>query len=121
MPLVEVMVNGRGYQVACDVGEEDRLRELAQQFDKRVQVLASSVGQVGDARLMLMAGLVLIDELSGAAAKSAERDRDVASLEGSARERRGNPGKGRNRHQRAAGTSRRSHRKHCRAGRGSLD
>ena len=68
MPLVEVVVNGRDYQVACDVGQEDRLRELAQQFDKRVQVLASSVGQVGDARLLLMAGLVITDELSGATA-----------------------------------------------------
>jgi cell division protein ZapA len=80
MPLVEVMVNGREYQVACDTGQEDRLRELAQLFDKRVQVLASSVGQVGDARLLLMAGLVLTDELSGAAAKSAEREREIASL-----------------------------------------
>ena len=80
MPLVEVVVNGREYQVACDVGQEDRLRELAQLFDKRVQVLASSVGQVGDARLLLMAGLVLSDELSGAMAKSAEREREIASL-----------------------------------------
>jgi cell division protein ZapA len=80
MPLVEVVVNGREYQVACDVGQEDRLRELAQSFDKRVQVLASSVGQVGDARLLLMAGLVLSDELSGAMAKSAEREREIASL-----------------------------------------
>lgn len=80
MPLVEVVVNGRDYQVACDVGQEDRLRELAHMFDKRVQVLASSVGQVGDARLLLMAGLVLSDELSGALARSAEREREVASL-----------------------------------------
>ena len=80
MPLVEVVVNGRDYQVACDVGQEDRLRELAQMFDTRVRVLASSVGQVGDARLLLMAGLVLSDELSGALAKAAEREREVASL-----------------------------------------
>jgi len=80
MPLVEVVVNGRDYQVACDIGQEDRLRELAQLFDKRVQVLASSVGQVGDARLLLMAGLVLTDELSGAAAKSVEREKEIASL-----------------------------------------
>ena len=88
MPLVEVVVNGRDYQVACDIGQEDRLRELAQLFDKRVQVLAASVGQVGDARLLLMAGLVLTDELSGAAAKVLERERELglvkAKLAGSA-------------------------------------
>ena len=80
MPLVEVVVNGREYQVGCDVGQEDRLRELAQLFDKRVQALVSSVGQVGDTRLLLMAGLVLTDELSNVTAKSAERERENASL-----------------------------------------
>jgi|SRR5687767_12739731 cell division protein ZapA len=80
MPLVEVVVNGREYQVACDDGQEERLRELAQAFDKRVQALAASVGQVGDARLLLMAGLVLADELSGATTKFAERDREIVSL-----------------------------------------
>ena len=29
MPLVNVMVNGRAYTIACDEGEEDHLRELA--------------------------------------------------------------------------------------------
>jgi len=80
MPLVEVVVNGREYQVACDTGQEDRLRDLAHMFDKRVQALVASVGQVGDARLMLMAGLVLADELSGAMAKSSEREKETASL-----------------------------------------
>ena len=80
MPLVEVTVNGRAYQVGCDTGQEDRLRELAQMFDKRVQALVSSIGQVGDARLMLMAGLVLADELSSSLTKSAERERELAAL-----------------------------------------
>jgi len=78
MPLMEVVVNGREYQVACDAGQEERLRELAQHLDKRVQVLAASVGQVGDARLLLMAGLLLTDELSIATAKIAEREKDTA-------------------------------------------
>ena len=80
MPLMEVVVNGRESQVACDPGQEDRLKELAGQFDKRVRDLASAVGQVGDSRLMLMAGLVLIDELSNTTAKSLERERENASL-----------------------------------------
>ena len=80
MPLMDVVVNGRPYQVACDPGQEDRLKELVDQFDKRVRTLASAVGQVGDARLMLMAGLMLIDEISNAAAKSGERERENAAL-----------------------------------------
>src|SRR5205085_2476631 len=64
MPLVNVLVNGRAYTVACDEGEEDHLRELGQYLDKRVRELSATVGQVADSRLMLMAGLVIADELS---------------------------------------------------------
>jgi cell division protein ZapA len=62
MPLVNVLVNGRAYTIACDDGEEDHLRELGTFVDKRVQELTGSVGQVGDTRLLLMAGLVIADE-----------------------------------------------------------
>ena len=50
MPLVNVLVNGRAYTVACDDGEEDHVRDLGQYLDKRVRELSGSVGQVGDAR-----------------------------------------------------------------------
>ena len=62
MPLVNVMVNGRAYTIACDEGEEDHLRELAAHVDAKVRELLESVGQVGDQRLMLMAALLVTDE-----------------------------------------------------------
>jgi cell division protein ZapA len=80
MPLVNVLVNGRAYTVACDEGEEAHLRELGQYLDKRVRELTGSVGQVGDSRLMLMAGLLVADELSEALGKIEERDREIAAL-----------------------------------------
>jgi cell division protein ZapA len=80
MPLVNVLVNGRAYTVACDEGEEDHLRELGAFLDKRVRELTTSVGQVGDSRLILMAGLVVADELSDALSRLEERDRELASL-----------------------------------------
>jgi cell division protein ZapA len=80
MPLVNVLVNGRAYTVACDEGEEDHVRDLGQFLDKRVRELSGSVGQVGDARLLLMAGLVISDELSEALAKLQERDNELNLL-----------------------------------------
>jgi cell division protein ZapA len=80
MPLVNVLVNGRAYTVACDEGEEDHVRALGEFLDKRVRELSGSVGQVGDARLLLMAGLVITDELSEALAKLQERDNELQSL-----------------------------------------
>ena len=80
MPLVNVLINGRAYTVACDEGEENHVRELGEFLDKRVRELSGSVGQVGDARLLLMAGLVIADELSDALAKLHERENELASL-----------------------------------------
>jgi cell division protein ZapA len=80
MPLVNVLVNGRAYTVACDAGEEDHLRELGEFLDKRVRELSATVGQVADARLLLMAGLVIADELSDAMAKLDERNKELTAL-----------------------------------------
>ena len=39
------------------------VNELAQDLARRVDKLAQSVGQIGDARLLLMAALLIADEL----------------------------------------------------------
>jgi cell division protein ZapA len=80
MPQVNVLMNGRTYTVACDDGEEDHVKELGQFLDKRVSELSSSVGQVGDARLLLMAGLTIADELSESLARIQDRDKQIAAL-----------------------------------------
>ena len=80
MPLVNVLVNGRAYTVACDEGEEAHVREMGQYLDKRVQELSNSVGQAGDTRLLLMAGLIISDELFEALAKLEEREKEIAAL-----------------------------------------
>ena len=69
MPLVNVMVNGRAYTIACDEGEEAHLRELAATVDAKAREVLASVGQVGDTRLLLMAALLMADEHHAAVAK----------------------------------------------------
>ena len=64
MAQLEVTINGHAYQVACDDGEEEHLLNLADYVDRKIGDLAKSLGQVGEARLMLMAGLVIADELA---------------------------------------------------------
>jgi cell division protein ZapA len=66
MGQVSVIVNGRTYAVACDDGQEERTRRLAQYIDGKVTDFAKSLGQIGDARLILLAGLVVADELAEA-------------------------------------------------------
>ena len=80
MPLVNVLINGRAYTVACDEGEEERLREVSVLFDKRVRELVGSVGQVGDSRLLVMAGILVCDELSEALSRLDQMEKELAAL-----------------------------------------
>ena len=83
MPLVNIMVNNRAYTVACDEGEEEHLRELGAYVDSKVRQLLESVGQVGDPRLILMAALLITDELHEANSHLEVRQRELGDLSGS--------------------------------------
>ena len=64
MSQITVSITGRKYEIACDDGQEAHLTRLSQYVDRRVNELVASVGQVGDARLLVMTSLLLADELS---------------------------------------------------------
>ena len=63
MGQVAINVNGRSYRFDCGDGEEARLKELAASVKGRVDTLVREYGSVGDERLMLMAALLITDEL----------------------------------------------------------
>ncbi len=66
MPQVAVSINGRSYPVACESGKEDHVAKLADYVNSKVGMLTKSVGQVGDTRLLVLASLLVADELSDA-------------------------------------------------------
>ena len=72
MANVAVTVNGRTYDLTCNDGQEPHLRGLATEIGSRVEDLVKTIGQAGEARLLLMVGLLLADELADA---NAEIDR----------------------------------------------
>lgn len=63
MAQVSVTLNDRVYRLVCDDGEEDRLVELATYVKAKVAQLTAEVGRAGDERLILMAALMIADEL----------------------------------------------------------
>ncbi len=86
MAQVAVQVNGRSYDIACDDGQEAHVDRLAGYLDQKVCDLASQIGQVGDTRLLVMASLLIIDELSeayGALEEAAHRPASAGSSAGS--------------------------------------
>jgi cell division protein ZapA len=73
---VTVTVNGRPYKVACSPEEEERLKQLAAALDRRVTELTKSFGQVGEGQLLVVAGLLLVDELDELKQRAAGKDPD---------------------------------------------
>ena len=63
MAKVSIDINGRKFALGCDEGEQEHLLHLGDKLDKRVRMLADQFGQIGDLRLLLMAGITLLDEL----------------------------------------------------------
>ena len=63
MAQVSVMIDGKAYRMACNEGQEDHLIDLAQRFDRYVSHLKESFGEIGDQRITVMAGIMVMDEL----------------------------------------------------------
>ena len=66
MGQVNLTINGRSFGVTCDDGQEGRIRRLGQYVDAKVAEFVAKIGQVGEARLLLLAALVIADELADA-------------------------------------------------------
>ncbi|MDB5406716.1 MAG: hypothetical protein JWL84_1628 [Rhodospirillales bacterium] len=70
MPQVVLTINGHRYPVACDEGQEARISQLGQYIDSKIADFVkrgASGGHIGEGRLLVMAGLVIADELAEAA------------------------------------------------------
>lgn len=74
MAQVTVTIDGKAYRMACEEGQEDHLTDLAVRFDRYVGHLKGQFGEIGDLRITVMAGIMVMDEIS-------ELTRRVARLE----------------------------------------
>ena len=86
MAQVTINVNGVGYTVTCDDGQERRLKELAAYLDSKVTRLAEQIGQVGDARLLLLAGITICDELNDALERAKQAEARMKAVDDAAEE-----------------------------------
>ncbi|MBL4836496.1 MAG: cell division protein ZapA [Kordiimonadaceae bacterium] len=66
MAQISVTINGKLYPLACADGEEDRLHKLAAYVNGKTKAIAGKLGNVNEARLILMAAVLIADELQDA-------------------------------------------------------
>ena len=78
MAEVDISINGRSYRISCKDGEEERVKSLATLINDQVQKLSEKIGQLGEARMILLASLVLLDK-SDEIEKEAEKIISITS------------------------------------------
>lgn len=80
MAQVTVTIDGKAYRMACEEGQEPHLTELAGRFDRYVGHLKSQFGEIGDLRITVMAGIMIMDELSEMTRRVSALEAEVAGL-----------------------------------------
>jgi cell division protein ZapA len=80
MPEVNVEIDGKKFRMACEEGQEAHLLELAERFNRTVIGLKGSFGEIGDNRLVVMAGIAVLDELAEAEDRITALKQDIADL-----------------------------------------
>ncbi|KJC48039.1 cell division protein ZapA [Bradyrhizobium sp. LTSP857] len=80
MSHINVTINGRQYRMACEEGQEVRLLKLAESLETRIQSLRGKFGEIGDARLTVMAALTVCDELLDAGNRIRTMEQEMGEL-----------------------------------------
>ncbi len=63
MAQVTIRINGYAYTVGCDDGQEQHLQRMATAVEDRINSIKAIGGQSGEARLLVLAALLMADEL----------------------------------------------------------
>jgi cell division protein ZapA len=82
MAQVTVTIDGKAYRKACDEGQEQHLTDLATRFDRYVGHLKEQFGEIGDLRITVMAGIMVMDEVSELTRRLAGLESELESLRG---------------------------------------
>ncbi|MGR3598983.1 MAG: cell division protein ZapA [Heliomarina sp.] len=87
MPEVTINIGGRSFEVSCQEGEESYLHSAAKMLDDEAQILSDQIGRMPEARMLLMAGLMLADKTASfedkirdMETKLAEKDAELEQL-----------------------------------------
>lgn len=91
MPEVTINIGGRPFQVACQEGEEHFLQSAAGLLDNEASVLMDQIGRLPEARMLLMAGLMLADKAAGTDDQLKALEDKVAQQEAWIEELQGRP------------------------------
>ena len=79
MPEVEIEIGGRRFEVACQPGEEDYLISAATALNEEASNIGQKLGRLSETRMLLLAGLMLADQIGNFRDKLAKRDLELTN------------------------------------------
>ena len=62
MANVSIKFNNKDYLLACDDGQEENLKDLANHLDSKYNELKKSLGSIGENKLLLITSIKIIDD-----------------------------------------------------------
>jgi cell division protein ZapA len=63
MAQILLRINGYAYPIGCEDGQEQHVQAMAAQIEERIARVKAMGGQSGEARLLMLAALIMADEL----------------------------------------------------------
>jgi cell division protein ZapA len=81
MAEITISIGGRDFKVSCQQGEEHFLQAAAKLLDTEASVLTSQIGRIPEARMLLMAGLMLADKTAGLEEQMRGLERKITAQE----------------------------------------
>lgn len=84
MAEVTLSINGRNYGIACDDGQERRLKDLAYYVDQRLKEISRAGAANNEAHLLVLTALMMADEVFDLRDENAELTEETNSAQTSA-------------------------------------
>jgi cell division protein ZapA len=63
MAQVTLRINGYAYTIGCKDGEEQHLEAMGAEVNRRIEGVRAAAGQSGEARMLVMAALLMADDI----------------------------------------------------------
>ena len=80
MGNININFNGKEFLLSCDDGQEEHLEELSVELKKKFDDLKTSLGNIGENKLMLITSIQILDEYYETKKKIDEKKKELESL-----------------------------------------
>ena len=86
MANVNIKFNGKEFLLSCDDGQEEHLEELSLYLNKKFEGLKTSLGNIGENKLLLITSIKIMDEYFETKKKIEEKKQELNELSNKFRE-----------------------------------